>query len=64
MPIYDIDYYMPKFQIFNYKDSLFNLNEKTQINQYENIYKMDLKIFPEKINIESRVNFIHLMFAI
>ena len=55
VPIYDIDYYMPKFQIFNYKDSLFNLNEKTQINQYENIYKMDLKIFPEKINIESKV---------
>ena len=45
VPILDIDYYMPKFKIFNYKDKLFNINEKTQINEYENVYRTDLKIF-------------------
>ena len=55
VPILDIDYYMPKFKIFNYKDKLFNINEKTQINEYENIYRTDLKIFgnlKNDINIE------------
>ena len=33
VPILDIDYYMPKFKIFNYKDKLFNINEKTQIRE-------------------------------
>ena len=45
VPILDIDYYMPKFQIFNYKDRLFKIDEETHINEYENIYRTDLKIF-------------------
>ena len=52
VPIIDIDYYMPKFQIFNYSEKLFRKNEKTQINEYKNIYKTDLKIFDgQKFNI-------------
>ena len=52
VPIIDIDYYMPKFQIFNYEEKLFRINEKTKINQYKNVYKTDLKIFDEqKYNI-------------
>ena len=54
VPILDIDYYMPRFQIFNYKENLFNMNEKTQINQYENIYKIDMKIFEEKNSLKSK----------
>ena len=51
-PILDIDYYMPTFQIFNYKENLFRKEEKTQINQFDKIYKVDLKIFEEKKNIK------------
>jgi hypothetical protein len=54
VPILDIDYYMPHFQIFNYKEKLFNINEKTKINQYENIYKIDMKIFEEKNSLKSK----------
>ena len=50
VPILDIDYYMPKFQKFKYKENLFRENELKKINQYETIYKTDLKIFDEKDN--------------
>ena len=56
VPILDIDYYIPKFQLFNYKEKLFDINEKTQINEYENIYKIDLNIFEEKNNIPKEIN--------
>ena len=56
VPILDIDYYIPKFQTFNYKEKLFDVNEKTQINEYENIYKIDLNIFEEKNNIPKEKN--------
>ena len=45
VPILDIDYYMPSFKSFNYKEKLFQNNEESKINQYENVYKIDLKIF-------------------
>ena len=53
VPVLDIDYYMPKFRTFNYKEKLFNTNEKTQINEYENIYKTDLKVFE---NIKNEIS--------
>ena len=45
VPILDIDYYMPSFKLFKYKENLFRNNEDTEINQYQNLYKIDLKIF-------------------
>ena len=48
VPILDIDFYMPKFQIFNYKDDLFRNRENNQLNDYERLYKIDVRIFEEK----------------
>ena len=47
VPILDIDYYMPNFKLFKYKEKLFQKNEDSTINQYENLYKIDLKIFDD-----------------
>ena len=51
VPILDIDYYMPSFKIFKFKDKMFQNNENSNINQYQNIYKIDLKIFDDSKNI-------------
>ena len=62
-PILDIDYYMPNFRLFNYKEKLFrNSNENRnvieenndknnakELKQYNNIYKIDLHIFEDEI---------------
>ena len=45
VPILDIDYYMPSFKLFKYKENLFRNNEENEINEYQNLYKIDLKIF-------------------
>jgi len=45
VPILDIDYYMPSFKLFKYKENLFRNNKKNEINKYQNLYKIDLKIF-------------------
>jgi len=47
VPILDIDYYMPNFKLFKYKEKLFQKNEEDNKNQYENLYKIDLKIFDD-----------------
>jgi len=44
VPIYDLDYYMPNFTKFDYKNSLFERKDN-KINDYELTYKIDLKIF-------------------
>ena len=44
VPILDIDYYMPNFKLFKYKEKLFQNNIDNN-NQYNNLYKIDLKIF-------------------
>ena len=50
-PILDIDYYMPNFKLFNYKEKLFRNNKEGNIIQYNNLYKIDLKIFDNENNI-------------
>ena len=50
VPILDIDYYMPNFKSFKYKEKLFQNNIDNNINQYKNLYKIDLQIFNNKIN--------------
>ena len=45
VPILDIDYYMPNFKLFKYKKALFQNNIDSEINQYNNLHKIDLKIF-------------------
>ena len=61
VPILDIDYYMPSFKLFKYKENLFRNNEESEINQYQNLYKIDLKIFDNQkfiINPEDENNYI------
>ena len=53
VPILDIDYYMPNFKLFNYKEKIFQNIEDNNINQYHNLYKIDLKIFNEQKYISS-----------
>ena len=43
VPIIDLDYYMPNFRKFNYKNDFFEKNEDKNIDEF--IYKIDLKIF-------------------
>ena len=45
VPILDIDYYMPNFRSFKYKEKLFQNTLQNNNNQYQNLYKVDLKIF-------------------
>ena len=54
VPILDIDYYMPNFKLFNYKEKLFQNNEENIENQYKQIYKIDLKIFDDSKYISNQ----------
>ena len=46
VPILDFDYYVPKFQSFEYKKKLFqNTADNSEKNQYDELYNIDLKIF-------------------
>ena len=55
VPILDIDYYMPNFKLFNYKEKLFLENKGNKVNQYRDLYKIDLKIFsPQKYKLKEK----------
>ena len=46
VPILDFDYYTPKYKSFDYEHYLFKTSKNnSEINQYDELYRIDLKIF-------------------